>query len=87
MKITLAELINIANSATHNSEPCTWYSDSFKVNFESTNDSSSFWLFINQEALQHTKNAYEFTLPETNKTIWLQFYKHIVITPKVLLNM
>ena len=87
MKITLAELINIANSATHNSEPCTWYSDSFKVNFENTNDSSSFWLFINQEALQHTENAYEFTLPETNKTIWLQFYKHIVITPKVLLNM
>ncbi len=87
MKITLAELINIANSATHNSEPCTWYSDSFKVNFENANNGDNFWLFINQEALQHTENAYEFTLPETNKTIWLQFYKHIVITPKVLLNM
>lgn len=87
MKITLAELINIANSATHNSEPCTWYSDSFKVNFENANNGDNFWLFINQEALQYVEDAYEFILPETSKSIWLQFYKHVAIEPKALLNM
>ena len=87
MRFPLAELINIANSVTNNSEPCTWYSDSFKVTFENINNGNNFWLFIDQEALQYAEGAYKFILPETGKIIWLQFYKHVAITPKTLPSM
>lgn len=85
--ITLSSLLNLAGSVAINSEPHKYHSEVFEkdqVHFENRNTSEVFWLYLNQNPLQYLNGEFEFKVPYTDQTVWIEFFEHNLITPENL---
>ncbi len=81
---SLQTLLSSANAVTSNSEPLTWDIKHTKVFFENQNNGERFYLYLDQEANNHSSEGYRFHLLDSDLSIELQFYTFTLITPESL---
>ena len=84
MSISLVTLLSITDTVCINAEPYDWVERRATVFFTNRSTGETFWLPLNAVSNQYFDEGYEFHLPNSEKTVWIEFYTHTIISPELL---